>query len=206
MVDRTGKKVELAARPALTGFFLHQFYIITPDFPNQINIQGLPAGTEQFTIGGYNRGGELFGRPFGIGNRLITEIGYEGGIENTDTPYLTGEKQVTDRTTITPPSGVSDAEFINNLGNAARTTLSQPYASGGSTFSFGGANSNNIVVSLAQRTGVVSQVTSFNPKNFNFSPGNQGYWIQSARQSIQARLNYISAQLEAIRQLLLTLR
>jgi len=195
-VDREGKKVELAVRNVTPLGGLHLFYILAPDNPNQININSLPKGTEQFTLGAYNPDKSFFG----IGNKLRPDIGYiDDPTPNSDLPFLTGNKQIKDKITITPPNGQSDTQFINNLGKAFNEIGTVSYFSGGQIGKFGYANSNNFAYELGSRAGVANQVFSFDPKGFN--PGSQRGIPQSTFfQYIQQRISVIQAQIDALRQ------
>jgi len=203
-VDPDGRLVELAARPVALGG-QHLFYQITPDNPSQVNISSLAPGTTQFTIGAYNRGSALERRT-GIGNKLVPEIGFVDGINNSDTPYLTGEKQITDKITITPPNGQSDSEFINNLGGAFHEVVGEgsiDYFTAGQRGVFGYANSNNFVYELGERVQIADQVSRFNPQGHNFIPGStRGFPTTSYTQYIAAKISALKAQVTALQQLI----
>jgi len=173
--DPTGATAELAARPTWIKDGLHMFYLLTPDHPEEIDIPGIPKGTEQFTIGAYNRGGFM-----GIGNKLVPEIGYEGGNINTDTPYLQGKEQVTDKKEIQPPKGQNDSQLINNLGKEFYNIPRKNYFFLGQRRNFDSANSNNFVHELGSRTSIADQVSSFNPKGHNWVPGQDRGFLKTS--------------------------
>lgn len=141
----------------------HMFYLVTPDNPSEITINGVPAGTSQFTIGGYNRAGNLL-QKMGIGNTLTPEFGYAGGPVNTDTPYMQGNKTPTATQVINSPKGVSDTQLINSLGAAANSVQPTPYFTlGNQNKNVKNANSNNFVFQVGSAAGIGSQVKNFNP-------------------------------------------
>ncbi|USN87565.1 MAG: VCBS repeat-containing protein [Candidatus Nomurabacteria bacterium] len=188
-IDPTGEKIELVSRPVISSYDAHMFYRVTPDNPGQISIDGIPQGTEQFSIGAYNRGGFL-----GIGNKLTPEFSYEGGPVNTDTPYLNGEKAPTASVVITPPNNMSDTEFINSLGASANSIDKTGYYMFGKTGKFGVANSNNFVYEVGNRSGVGNQVSSFN--SGAYTPGqSQGIPTATLLDNIRSSLNSIKERL-----------
>ncbi|MEK7554841.1 MAG: RHS repeat-associated core domain-containing protein [Patescibacteria group bacterium] len=199
-VDRDGKKVELAARPVF-GAGTHHFFLITPDQPNEVHITGLPTGTTAFTFGGYNRGGIL-----GIGNKLRPDIGYEDDpTPNNDLSYLTGNKEISDRIEIIPPSGQSDSEFINTLGQAydrVNAMDDQKYFFGGQAGVSGRGNSNNFVYELGSQAGVGDQISAFNSKgwapgsNRGLPQGNTIQYIQQKVSSIKSKIEILLSQLQ----------
>ena len=187
-VDRSGRKVELAARPAVGERFLHFFYIVTPDNPGAIDFTGVPKGTEQFTIGGYIC---PCGGIFSVGNKLSPDTGYSNDpTENGDLDYLLGDKPITDKISIiSAVPGQSDTDFINSLGKAYDEIKGEDPVS---YFGFGQlgksnyANSNNFTYELASKVGISSQVGGFNPQGLNVAPGQYGgYPNTSALQYIQ---------------------
>lgn len=191
LVDSTGERVELVARPVISSYDAHMFYLVTPDNPGQISIDGVPKGTEQFTIGAYNRGGFM-----GVGNKLTPEFGYEGMEDpNTDTPYLTGEKSPTASVAVTPPDGVSDTDFINNLGASANGVGKTGYYMLGRTGKFGVANSNNFVYEVGNRSGVGDQVKSFSLSGVYIPGKNQGVPTATLLGNIKSTLNSIKERL-----------
>ena len=195
-VDREGTKVELAARPAFTRWGLHQFYLVTPNNPAEIDIAGLPSGTEQFTIGAYNRG-VLWRRLTGIGNELVPEIGYVGGPDNSDRVFLTGEKRVATSTPITPSNGQSDSDFINSLGSEFSDIGRVSYFWLGQRGKLGYANSNNFVYELGARAGVGSQVAAFDARGY--APGrNRGLPEASLIQYLQQRIDSLREQVRTL--------
>lgn len=164
LIDSTGEKVEIASRSVFGGG-AHLFFRVTPDNPTQIGIEGLPAGTESFTMGAYNPN---FLNPWS--NTLQKDIGYEGDA----TPISTDSGAETLRVkTITPPDGMSDTDFINNLGAEFNNTPDgQKYYLGGNNRFVGGrANSNNFVHTLGSRSGVGDQVAAFNSGRPLRTPG-----------------------------------
>lgn len=200
-IDPNGEKVELVVRPVLTKYDGHMFYHVTPDNPDQININGLPSGTKEFSIGGYNRGGFL-----GVGNKLIPEIGY-GGMENpnTDSPYLLWQKDATARTTISLPGGQSDTGFINALGAAANGVGKESYFTLGQRLKLGNANSNNFVNEIGSQVGVGDQVSSFSDfkKNNVYVPGgDRGLPQNSLRQIIRHGTNEVGKQINRLQQII----
>jgi hypothetical protein len=167
------------------------FYLVTPDNPSEISINGVPQGTEKFTIGAYNRGGFM-----GIGNKLTPEFGY-GGMENpnTDTPYLTGEKSPTASVVVTPPDGMSDTDFINSLGASANGVGKTAYYMLGQTGKFGVANSNNFVYEVGNRSGIGNQVSSFNSSGVYIPGKSQGVPTTTLLGNIKSTLINIKEQL-----------
>lgn len=190
-VDPNGEKVELVARPVISSHDAHMFYLVTPDNPSQVSINGVPQGTEKFSVGAYNRGGFI-----GVGNKLTPEFGY-AGMENpnTDTPYLTGEKTPTASVVITPPNGMSDTDFINSLGASANGVEQTSYYMLGRTGKFGAANSNNFVNEVGTRAGVGGQVQSFSPSSVYIPGKNQGVPTATLLDNIKSTLNSIKERL-----------
>jgi len=162
-VDRNGEKVELVGRSVL-GIGTHLFYHITPDHPDQINIQGLPASTKEFTLGGYNPD---FTKPFT--NKLEKGIGYEGH-EYGDYPL--SNLNIRGSVEINPPKGESDSDLINNLGRAYENYSNDVnYNMFGNLKGFYNANSNTFVNEIGNQAGIGDQVKSFNPSGI--SPGSK---------------------------------
>lgn len=196
-IDPNGKKVELVVRPVFTKYDGHLFYHITPENPDQINVNGVPAGTKEFSIGGYNRGGFL-----GIGNKLTPEIGYEGGqASNTDLPYLLGQKEATARITIMSPEGQSDTDFINALGTSANNVNKESYFTFGQRLKFGNANSNNFAHEIGSQVGVGDQVTEFSSLMTNkiYIPGgDRGLPTNSLRQMIRQGIDQTGKQISKL--------
>ena len=199
LFDPTGEKVELVAKPIISGIGNHMFYRVTPDNPGEINIQGVPAGAEQFTFGAYNPD---WGSGSGFNNRLQKAIGYEGhnGI-STDFGAEGRASMV-----IAPPEEQSDSEFINSLGAAYnKIGDNQNYFFGGNaTNRFGYSNSNNFAYQLGTNVGVKNQLNSFNPQGFEpgfsrgLAPGGQPSISQSTINYFQSRINAIKSQIETL--------
>ena len=170
--DPTGLEVDLVSRSvyfngALVG--AHTFFMVTPDQPNQIQIDGLAKGMPVFTMGGYPAG-----NPFN--SQLSKSIGtFQGGQE---TQYVFGNSPIINKVQIIPPNGESDTQFINSLGKAYNDIDlgGLGYAGLGNVPGFYNGNSNNFTRTLGERVGVGAQMNAFNPSPNRATPeGAPGY-------------------------------
>ncbi len=188
LIDPDGEKVELVAKP-IFGVGNHLFYRVTPDNPESISINGLPAGTTEFTLGAYNPD---HNNP--LNNRLVKGMGCDG----CDSKSTDFGVQGRDSVTINAPNNMSDTDFINSLGSAYNNASDgQNYVltgPGGNGYS----NSNNFVYDIGSQVGVGNQVSSFNPtgwtpgNNRSLATPNQPSRYQQTLSSIQQTLSRIS--------------
>ena len=173
--DPSGLIVELMSRPVFEikgrDVGVHTFFKVTPDHPDQININGLPMGTKEFTFGAYHSGSNWWD------NKLSKQIGTkESGSDNT---YAFGDGKIINSTIITPPEGQNDTQFINNMGKE----FNNINVSGVNYFWHGNihgpgkiaglydGNSNNFAYTLGVKSGVQDQMNSFNPNPGNVALG-----------------------------------
>ena len=161
LVDRMGTKVEVASKSIL-GIGAHTWLNITPDNPADISIDGVPAGTERFTLGAYNSN---IWTPWN--NTLLKGIGFEGA-EGVSTDF---NANIVRSSEISRPEGMTDTQFINHLGSEfIGIQDGQEYLVFGSKWSEGHAVSNNFVYELGSRVGIESQISDFKSGRL-FTPG-----------------------------------
>jgi RHS repeat-associated protein len=172
--DPNGRKVELISRPVFNvgGLLVdeHTFFLITPDNPSSIQIQGVPSGATAFTMGGYPAGNPLW-------TKLTKSIGTADST-GLDTEYAFNNGKTLNRVTITPPSGQSDTQFINGMGAAYNSidlsgvNYYGPGRQSNNTPVVSYANSNNFAYTLGAKSGVQSQMNSFVPNPSGAALGN----------------------------------
>jgi RHS repeat-associated protein len=158
--DPKGLKVELVSRPwkqiGPVTIGEHTFFLITPDQPTQINVQGVPAGTSAFTLSAFPSGFPLWG------STLTKVIGFSNSA-GYDTNYAFGNGTILNKTTITPPTCENDSQFINSIGHQFSdiNASDYSYAGVGNIPGFYNGNSNNFSYTLGVKSGVQSQMNSF---------------------------------------------
>ncbi|MBI3337419.1 MAG: RHS repeat-associated core domain-containing protein [Candidatus Staskawiczbacteria bacterium] len=161
--DPTGLTINLKSTPVFNPLGqivgIHTYFQFIPNYPNEINIEGLPKGTKEFTMGAYPSDGK------GWSNQLLKQI----GIASTDKEYDMANKKIINSIEITPPNG-NETEFINNMGKVFNETdLSGMKYYGLGNVHLGNmtliydANSNNFTYTLGVKSGVKSQMDSFDP-------------------------------------------
>jgi hypothetical protein len=201
--DADGRKVELVARKVITQKDAHLFFKVTPDNPEEINIQGVPNGMKEFTIGAYNEGSKIE-RFTGFGNTLTPRFGYEGSQYNSDLDYLSGAETPTATVIITPPGRISDTEFINSLGASANNVQPTSY------FMFGNlskqvknANSNNFVNQVGSSAGVGDQIRDFSVKGVWIPGKNSGVpktsIVDTVKSTYKTTVNKASSFIKSLR-------
>ena len=160
--DPSGLLVELMSRPVFEpnghDVGLHTFFKVTPDHPNDIHINGLATGTKEFTFGAYPSDSNWWT------NTLSKQIGTTE--TSPDKSFAFGNGKIINKTTITPPNKQNDTEFINNMGKAYNEmNLSEVnyWGLGNIPVVFYDANSNNFAYTLGVKSGVKSQMDSFEP-------------------------------------------
>jgi len=148
--------VELVSR-SVYGLGHHLFFRVTPNNPNEINPNGFPAGTAQFTLGAYNPD---FYNP--LNNRLVKDISYE----NDPTPIGSADFNLKNGASveINPVNGQNDTQFINSLVSGYQSLPdNQNYVfTGQRPGREGYSNSNNFIYQLGKNVGVGDQVKNFN--------------------------------------------
>lgn len=172
--DPTGLKLEEMSRPVFdvkgNTIGIHTFFKATPDHPNEIHINGLPQGTKEFTFAAYPSDNNWWS------NKLLKQIGTP---ENSgDKEYAFEGGKIINQTTIKPPEGQSDTQFINNMGSAySNMNLKEVrYWGLGNIPGLYDANSNNFNYTLGVNSGVKSQMDSFDPgPNIPKKIGEYGY-------------------------------
>ncbi len=176
----------------------HAFFLVTPDNPSDIQIDGVPSGSASFTLGGYNRDGS---HP--LTNKLTKNIGTSDS-RNTDSPYAFDGKASYGSTVITPPDGMSDSEFINSMGSEySKIDLSgMNYNFTGNKRGLYNGNSNNFAYTLGVNSGVQSQMDAFNPSG-NFAQPAPGYGQSlpstSIYRQLQSALNSLKSKLDKLK-------
>jgi len=176
---------------------IHTYFKAVPDHPNEINIEGLPQGTEGFTMGGYNSDNKYLG----LTNKLIKNMGTTETSWDKDTAFGDGVK--INSMEINPPEGQNDTQFINNFGkNYNEMDISGTNYSwwGKTQLPFGlevkEGNCNVFTYTLGTKSGVKDQLDAFNPDpNKTVAGGAPGYGYQlpsqTLRQQIQGRVDAI---------------
>jgi hypothetical protein len=201
--DVDGRKVELASRPVFDigarSIGAHTFFILTPDNPNAVHVEGVPSGTTAFTLGAYNPNALS-----PLTNKLEKGIGTKDS-PNTDSPYAFDGAAVINKTTITPPKGQSDTDFINNMGSTYNgiDLSGMNYNMWGNVPGLYDANSNNFARTLGRSSGVEDQMNAFNPnpsgKLIHGAPGyGAGLPSTSIYRQIQGSINSIKASVQKL--------
>ncbi len=169
--DPSGLLVQLESRPVFNigGYYVgeHTFFLVTPDHPSEVHIAGVPEGTKAFTLGAYPGGNPLW-------THLDKQIGFSDS-KGMDTKYAFGNTPIINQTTITPPEGQSDTQFINNMGAQFNSmdASSYNYFGLGHLPGFYNGNSNGFAYTLGANSGVQSQMDAFSPNPGGIS--NYGY-------------------------------
>lgn len=159
--DPTGLLVELMSRTVFDvkghDVGIHTFFKITPDHPSEINIQGLPKGTKEFTFGAYNSDSKW------ITNTLSKQIGTKENSGDKNWAFEGGK--IINGTTIKPPGEQTDTDLINNMGKAYNDmNLNEVrYFGLGNIHGLYNANSNNFTYTLGVKSGVKDQMDTFVP-------------------------------------------
>jgi len=162
MSDPSGLKVELISRPIFSagGYILgsHVFWLMTPDNPNEININGLQSSEKNFTIGGYPN---QLTNP--ITNKLTKQIGTAKTSGDKKTAFEGGK--ILNRVEVKPLEGQTDSQLINSLGNAYNNINLE-----GMNYWFLGnregeynGNSNNFAYTVGVNAGLKDQMDAFKP-------------------------------------------
>ncbi|OGZ63367.1 MAG: hypothetical protein A2639_01720 [Candidatus Staskawiczbacteria bacterium RIFCSPHIGHO2_01_FULL_34_27] len=160
--DPTGLLVELMSRQVFDAkgrdVGIHTFFKVTPDYPNDIRIDGLASGTKEFTFGAYPSSSD------GWTNKLSKQIGTTENSQDKQWAFEGGK--IINQTIVSLPEGVkNDTDFINNMGKAYNNMdLSEMnYFWHGNVSGLYDGNSNNFTYTLGVKSGAKSQMDSFDP-------------------------------------------
>jgi hypothetical protein len=194
--------VELISRPIFNigGRYIgsHVFFKVTPDNPNDIHIDGLAAGTKEFTFGGYPD--QLSN---GFTNKLIKQIGTKDTSKDKDCAF--GQGAIMNKMEINPLKGQDDTQLINNLGKAYNgiNLEGMNYRFMGNYEGLYDGNSNNFAYTLGVNAGVKDQMDKFQPNPQVIIGGvAPGYGTMlpttSVLKQIQSSLTNISKQISTL--------
>jgi len=159
--DPTGLKVELISRPVfdIGGHIIgsHVFWLVKPDRPDEINIDGLASGTKEFTMGGYQSNSNP------ISNKLIKQIGTTE--TSKDKKWAFGGGSIMNSAVINPLDKQDDTQLINNLGKTYNdiNLTGMNYRFAGNYQGLYDGNSNNFAYTLGVKAGLKDQMDAFHP-------------------------------------------
>ncbi|MEK7658752.1 MAG: RHS repeat-associated core domain-containing protein [Patescibacteria group bacterium] len=203
--DPSGETVWIESKPVFDvkgqAIGVHTYFKAVPDHPDEINIQGLPRGTEGFTMGGYNSDNKYLG----LTNKLIKNMGTTETSWDKKTAFEGGAK--INSMEINPPEGQNDTQFINNLGKIYNETdlSGMNYSWWGQTqlpfgFNIKEGNCNVFSYTMGVKAGVKDQMDAFNPDpNKTAAGGYPGYRYQLSSQTllqqVQSRVDVLKERI-----------